>query len=268
MGSLAWARSVRLRSLLCTLTVAAAGLTGLGCEKQSEPQRLHGQVHLTLIHTADIHSRLYPYNLQLGQVDAGLGLGEALSITNVGGAARISHIVGRERARASRVLHLDGGDCFQGAPVFNFYNGEAEMRTMAAMGTDSMTVANHEFDRGAQNLATQIKNWATFPVLAANYKYEKRTTPVITSLVACVHTFTYIVSYYHMVDCIRMGNLSSLTSIFNQPNSFGITPLNTTETTQFYVDLLRPLVDVVIVVSHLGLDVDEQMITTTEGIDV
>ena len=40
--------------------------------------------------------------------------------------------VGRERARSGRFLHLDGGDCFQGAPVFNFYRGEAEIRALSA----------------------------------------------------------------------------------------------------------------------------------------
>lgn len=57
--------------------ISSASLT-TGCENVSEPVRVKGQVHLTLLHTSDIHSRLFPYNLQLGQVDAGLGLGQAL----------------------------------------------------------------------------------------------------------------------------------------------------------------------------------------------
>ncbi|HVY45621.1 MAG TPA: bifunctional UDP-sugar hydrolase/5'-nucleotidase, partial [Minicystis sp.] len=229
---------------------------------------MHGQVHLTIIHTADMHSRLFPYNLQLGQVDAGLGLGAANAIVNVGGAARLSHIVGRERARATRVLHIDGGDCFQGAPIFNFYSGEAEMRTEAAIGTDLMVLANHEFDRGAQNVATQIENWATFPVLAANYRFDPIAKNGVASLGTVVQPFTTFDVQGLRVGVIGMGNLSSLTSIFDNPNSFGITPLNTVETAQFYVDLLRPMVDVVIVATHLGIDVDEYMIQNTEGIDV
>src|SRR4051794_9501689 len=157
-------------ALAASALAAAAGSTG--CGTPAPPTQLKGQVHLTLIHTADIHSRIFPYNLQLGQVDAGLGLGSANQVVNVGGAARVSYIIGRERARASRVLHLDGGDCFQGAPIFNFFSGAAEMATLSAMGTDSMTIANHEFDRGALNLARQIDQHALFPVLAANYRFE------------------------------------------------------------------------------------------------
>lgn len=244
------------------------GLGTTGCEKDTPPTRLKGQVHLTLLHTSDIHSRLFPYDLQLGQVDAGLGLGAATTIANVGGAARISHIIGRERARSSRVLHLDGGDCFQGAPIFNFYSGEAEIRTLSAMGVDAMIVANHEFDRGALNLGIQLAQNANFPILAANYLLEDVAQPGASPLGALIQPFTVFDLEGLKVGVVGMGNLSSLTSIFETPNRLGITPLNTTEVAQFYVDLLRPTVDVVVFVTHLGLDVDERMIETTTGIDV
>ena len=259
-----------LRRYFAPLLLAplAALAFGSGCEANPPSPRLQGQVHLTLIHTSDIHSRLFPYNLQLGQVDAGLGLGEATAIANVGGAARISHIVGRERARASRVLHLDGGDCFQGAPVFNFFAGEAEIRALSAMGTDAMIVANHEFDRGALNLGIQLQNWANFPVLAANYALEDPALPGASPLGAQIQPFTVFSLEGLRVGVIGMGNLSSMTSIFDAPNRLGITPLNTVEVAQFYVDLIRPLVDVVVFVTHLGLDVDERMIENTTGIDV
>ena len=264
---------MNLRSILGS--VAIAGGTALACVgasacgQEGQPQvKLKGQVHLTLIHTSDIHSRLFPYNAQLGQVDAGLGLGEANSIVNIGGAARVSHIVGRERARASRALHLDGGDCFQGAPIFNYYAGEAEIRTMAAMGTDAMIVANHEFDRGALNLGIQLQQWASFPVLAANYQLEDPKQPGASPLGTILKPFTTFDLEGLKVGVVGMGNLSSLTSVFDTPNRLGITPLNTVEAAQFYIDLLRPLVDVVVFVTHLGLDVDERMIESTTGIDV
>ncbi|MFO0763112.1 MAG: 5'-nucleotidase C-terminal domain-containing protein [Byssovorax sp.] len=254
---------------LAACTAAACSLGASGCDSGTTAQtQLKGQVHLTLIHTSDIHSRLYPYNLQLGQIDAGLGLGSSGAIVNVGGAARVSHIVGRERARASRVLHLDGGDCFQGAPIFNFFAGEAEVRTMSAMGTDAMIVANHEFDRGALNLGIQLQRWASFPVLAANYRLEDPSQPGASPLGSILTPYTVFNLQGLRVGVVGMGNLSSLTSIFDTPNRLGIQPLNTIETAQFYVDLIRPQVDVVVFVTHLGLDVDERMIAGTTGIDV
>lgn len=261
-----------LRGIAASAAAAALALTvaagSTGCDSESKPTRLNGQVHMTLLHTSDIHSRLFPYNLQLGQVDAGLGLGEALSIVNVGGAARISHIIGRERARSARVLHLDGGDCFQGAPIFNFYNGEAEIRTLSAMGADAMIVANHEFDKGALNLGLQLQQFANFPVLAANYLLEDPAEPGASPLGNVIQPFSTFSLDGLRVAVIGMGNLSTITSLFESPNRLGITPLNTTEVAQFYVDLLRPTVDVLVFVTHLGLEYDEAMIESTTGIDV
>ena len=165
---------------------------------------------------------------QIGQVDSGLGLGAANAIANVGGVARISHIIGRERARAGRVLHLDGGDCFQGAPIFNFFSGEAEVRAQSAMGTDAMLIANHEFDRGALNLGIQLQRWADFPVLAANYTFEDTKQPGASPLGSIVKPFTVFDLKGLKVAVIGMGNLSSLTSVFDSPNRLGITPLSTT----------------------------------------
>jgi 5'-nucleotidase len=261
----AFSRAVGVSAILAA---GASALFAPGCNQDAPPTHLKGQVHVTLLHTADIHSRLFPYNLQIGQVDAGLGLGSAGTISDVGGVGRMSHIIGRERARSGRVLHLDGGDCFQGAPVFNFFQGEAELRALSAMGTDAMVVANHEFDTGARNLATQLQKWAAFPVLAANYQLEDPELPGASPLGTIFKPYEVFDLEGLRVGVIGMGNLSTLTSIFDSPNKFGITPLQTRETVQSYVDILRPDVDLVVVVTHLGLDVDERMIEETTGVDV
>lgn len=226
------------------------------------------QTRLTLFHTADIHSRLLPYDLLITQVDADLGLGPVGEVKNVGGVARMAYVLGRERARAERSLHLSGGDCFQGAPIFNFFNGEPEMRAQSMLGVSAMAIANHEFDKGPLNVAMQAQNWANFPVLAANYKLEDVRLPNATPLGTIIKPFSVFNLDGLKVGVVGMANLSSLTSIFDQPNKFGITPINTTEVAQFYIDMLRPMVDLVVFTTHLGLDVDQRMIRETTGIDV
>lgn len=223
---------------------------------------------MTLLHTSDMHSRLFPYNLQIGHIDNALGLGEVDKISNVGGAARISHIIGRERARSERVLHLDGGDCFQGAPVFNFFSGEAEIKSLSSMGADAMIVANHEFDHGALNLGRQLQKWANYPILVANYKLEDPAQAGASPLGNMVQPFQIFDLDGLRVSVIGMGNLSSLSSIYDQPNRLGVLPMKTSEVAQFYTDLLRPISDVIVFVTHLGLDVDQRMIEDTEGIDI
>jgi 5'-nucleotidase len=227
-------------------------------------------VNLTLIHTSDIHSRLFPYDQNITQVDATLGLGEINTVSNIGGVARMSYIINRERARSGRVLHLDSGDCFQGAPIFNFFAGEPEVRAMSALGVDAAVLGNHEFDRGAQNVATQFQRWASFPLLAANYKFEQTTQdiPNFGRIGTVARPFVVLNTGGLKVAAIGMANLSSLTSVFDQPNKNGLTPINTVEVAQTYIDLLRPYVDLIVMVTHLGLDVDQRMVRGTTGIDV
>ncbi|MGH7281555.1 MAG: hypothetical protein ACRELY_08540, partial [Polyangiaceae bacterium] len=112
-----------------TLTsTACTNTTDGGPVAQVCPPGQKCQTHLTLLHTADIHSRLFPYNLDILQIDSTLGLGTIGTVANVGGVARLSYVLGRERARADRVLHLDSGDVFEGAPIFNFFSCEPEVR--------------------------------------------------------------------------------------------------------------------------------------------
>jgi len=227
-------------------------------------------VNMTFLHTSDIHSRLFPYEQVITQVDATLGLGEINTVSNIGGVARMSYVISRERARSGRVLHLDSGDCFQGAPIFNFFAGEPEVRSMSALGVDAAVVGNHEFDRGAENVVRQFQRWGNFGLLAANYKFEQTTQdiPNFGKVGTVTRPFVVLNTGGLKVAAIGMANLSSFTSIFDQPNRSGLTPINTIEVAQTYIDLLRPYVDLVVMVTHLGLDVDQRMVRGTTGIDV
>ena len=228
-------------------------------------------VGLTILHTSDIHSRLFPYEQVITQVDSSLGLGELNGVSTIGGVARMSYVLQRERARAGRVIHVDSGDVFEGAPVFNYFHGEPEVRSMSALGVDAMVLGNHEFDLGAQNIATQFQRWSDFPFLAANYKFDNTSNDGPTATTARVGTvttpFTVLNAGGLKIAVIGFANLSSLTSIFDQPNRQGITPLNATELGQFYIDLLRPYVDLIGGVSHMGLENDQQVIRGTTGLD-
>jgi 5'-nucleotidase/UDP-sugar diphosphatase len=251
------------------LATAEPGCTSGGTGPQTAcPDGQTCQVHLTLLHTADIHSRIFPYDQQILQVDSELGLGSLDEVKNVGGVARVSYVLHRERARSDRVLHVDSGDIFEGAPIFNYFQGEPETRASAMMGTDVMVIGNHEFDDGAINVVRQMQKWKDFPLLAANYAFPAQGTAKDTGLDTILEPFTVFNLEGLKVGVIGMANFSSLGSVFQQPNSLGLTALNTVETAQAYVDLLRPLVDVVVVLSHLGLDVDERMVQGTTGIDV
>jgi 5'-nucleotidase len=254
---------LRSAALALAMTTAVAG-----CAIEGDPNQVAGrEVRLTLLHTADWHSRLFPYQQQVSATDAALGLQQ--SKAPFGGAARMNWLIQRERAHADRVLHLDSGDCFQGAPIFNFFGGEAEVRALNHTGVDAVVVGNHEFDRGALNFGRQFSRWATFPVLAANYLFDDPTTPGSAELGRLVKPYHIFNVRGLKVAVIGFGNLSSITSLFDQPNRTGITPLNTREVAQFYLDtVINQGADFVVGVSHLGLEDDHRMVEQTTGFDV
>ena len=174
---------VHKRILFSAMWVVFCGCFIPRAMEGDEPAVAGQDVRLTILHTSDIHSRLLPYTFEPSYTDTDvLGLPDSNPCPGYdpkpdwcdeneyiyGGIARIGAILDEERARASRVLHLDSGDSFQGALIFNEFDGEAEMRLMTEIGLDAAVVANHEFDKGAENLALHYGTWGGFDLLAAN----------------------------------------------------------------------------------------------------
>src|SRR3954463_13357742 len=152
-----------------------------GCTVHQPQPNLVGQdIRLTIIHTSDIHSRLFPYSFVPNTFDQGYGLSREGG--PFGGIARIASVAKQIRRSANRSLWLDTGDCFEGAPVFNMFKGEAEMRALSGAGMDAPGTGTPEFALGATNLFEQADNWAGFRLLAANYIFEDSTNPDARSL--------------------------------------------------------------------------------------
>ncbi len=223
-------------------------------------------IRLTLIHTSDIHSRILPYDHDPLYTEITLGLLPGRG--PYGGIARIAHVVKREREKAGRSLYLDSGDLFQGAPIFNHFRGEPEIRGLSQAGLDVFALGNHEFDFGAENLVEQFEQWADFPVLAANYEFERQSQPFVGAFENLIKPFSLFNVDGLKVGVIGMGNLSSLTSLQEGGNSHGIIAFETLQTIQDHVNLLRPSVDVLILVGHIGLTEDQVIARNVCGIDI
>jgi len=231
-----------------------------GCTVHQDQPDLEGQdIRLTFIHTSDIHSRLFPYTFTPNTFDKGYGLTKG----PFGGVARIATVARQIRASSNRSLWLDSGDCFQGAPVFNLFKGEAELRALSLAGMDGAVLGNHEFDLGAKNLFEKIDNWATFPLLAGNYGWDD---PPAGAQNADGRSLRDVIAPYAVYDVkglkigvIGMGNTSTITSIYEGGNALGFRPISDKDALDQWVRILRPTVDLIVVVSHLGLDEDEDL---------
>ncbi len=221
------------------------------------------EVRLTLLHTSDIHSRLIPYDFAPLKTDVDLGI--IPEAGPFGGATRIASVLKRERAKSERVLHLDSGDCFQGAPIFNLNNGEVEFRFLSELQLDAAVVGNHEFDAGLTNFVKQARDFAQFPLLSANYAWDVANDHSNAGAAHVTEPYTIRNVQGLRVAIIGMANISSLNSLVEGGNSLQATPLEQNEVARAYVELLRPVVDLILITSHLGLHEDQDLIRGYEA---
>lgn len=237
----------------------------MGClptREGDQPDFAGQDVRLTILHTSDIHSRLLPYDLALIKTD--LDLGMVQEAAPFGGVARMGALIQRERSKADRSLWLDSGDQFQGAPIFNISSGEPEIKFMSLLGADGVVIGNHEFDKGARNFVDQYVKFGTYPLLAANYLYSDSKDPTSNLLGTISRPYTIKNVKGLRVGIIGMANLGSLNSIVEGGNSLQITPLEQNEICRAYIEFLKPQVDLLVVVSHLGLTEDQDLVTGYE----
>lgn len=84
------------------------------------------------------------------------------------GIARISRYIKARRARnPDGLVLLSGGDMWQGSSASNSNKGKLVNEWMNLMEFDAMTLGNHEFDWGVDNII-EVKEEANFPYLGAN----------------------------------------------------------------------------------------------------
>src|ERR1700753_3201579 len=93
-GPMRFSSFINVSAFVVGAAAIAAGAAG--CTVQHPEPNLAGQdVHVTFVHTADLHSRFYPYYFAPGQIDKGLGLmpkaGQDFVVT--GGIGRASTAV-------------------------------------------------------------------------------------------------------------------------------------------------------------------------------
>lgn len=120
-------------------------------------QAFAGQ-YVTLLHFNDFHGHLLP--------DPPDKAGPS-----TGGLARMATLVDQTRkwndAHNVPTLLLNAGDVLQGTPLSTVYRGEPDFTCLNMMRVDSMTLGNHEFDFGLDNLLVRMAQ-AQFPLRTAN----------------------------------------------------------------------------------------------------
>lgn len=144
--------SLILRSLALLLFLLSP-LTSWGDTSADKPLKL------TILSFNDPHAHYRPFPAQ--RCDG-----------KIGGFARLKAALDRARAEAQSrgrlTLTLLAGDLLTGTIYSNEYKGEMGVELLNRMNLTAMTVGNHEFDYGFDNLINNMKPSMEFPLLSAN----------------------------------------------------------------------------------------------------
>lgn len=146
------------RDFLRYMFGAGAVLAGFSALPAEMLQR-KGVKKLTILYTNDQHSRIEPFPKNDPK------------FPDQGGFARRAALIKKIRSEEKNILLLDAGDIFQGTPYFNYYAGELEYKLMSQMGYDAVTIGNHDFDLGLDNISKQMPH-ANFSFVCANYDFS------------------------------------------------------------------------------------------------
>ena len=120
------------------------------------------QLPLTVLYTNDMNGHLLPNKDYKTP-------GEPKSV--MGGSALCASYIQKVRTQAQNnnipVLLLDAGDIFHGTPEGNKYKGNSIIEIMNVLQYDALSIGNHEFAFGEDNLDALSKK-ANFPFLSCN----------------------------------------------------------------------------------------------------
>jgi sulfur-oxidizing protein SoxB len=295
--------SLTKREFLQVLGAASVAGMGLGryadADAATAEQGLYdiprmGQV--SILHMTDCHAQLKPIYFREPNVNLGLGsmqgklphlVGERLlkaagvrpgsvlahaytyldfekaarRYGKVGGFAHLATLVKRLKASRPGALLLDGGDTWQGSATSLWTNAQDMVDACKLLGVDVMT-GHWEFtygqDRVKEVIEKDFKGKVAF--VAQNVKTADFGDPVFEP---------YVIREVNGVPCAIVGQAFPYTPIANPRYmvadwTFGIQDDNL----QKVVDEARGKgAQVVVVLSHNGMDVDLQMATRVTGVD-
>ncbi len=217
---------------------------------------LQAESTLTILHTNDFHSRVEP----VSKYDSGCSAEDNAEGKCFGGYARLVTAVAEARKRNPDAILVDGGDQFQGSLFYTYYKGKAAAEMMNTLKYDGMTVGNHEFDDGPEVLRGFMDS-LNFPILMSNADVSKE-----PSLQGVLKKSTVIEKGGHKIGLI--GLTPEDTSELASPGKFVVFS-NPVEAVQGEVDALTAMgVNKIIVLSHSGYRLDQEVASKVKGVDV
>ena len=205
-------------------------------------------VHITILHTNDIHARVQSTDDE----------GKTIGMDWLAGA------IWAQKGADEDTLALDAGDTFHGLTLINLSRGSNMAMLMNLSGFDAMTPGNHDFNFGSQRLI-ELASILNFPVLSANLMDKDKTQ----------YIFRPYKSYDFNGVKVAVIGLSTPETAY-KTNPFNVKDVAFTDpiaAAQELMPKLRASHDVVIGLMHMGLDkssviTTEQLVKAVPGFDV
>lgn len=204
---------------------------------------------LTILHFNDTHSHIDPQ--RSGEYKGRGGVIEQ--------AACIDSIRCAEGKR--NVLLLHAGDFSQGTSYFTELGGNIEIDVLNALGFDVVTLGNHEFDNGIEELARRLKNLRP-EVVCANYDFTG------TALEGLVKPYTVVRRAGKKIAVI--GLLTDIMSVVDREIAEELSYEDPVEVVNRLAAFLKDEkgCDMVICLSHLGYMEDKDLASKTRNVDL
>ena len=227
------------------------------------------ELYFCILHTNDMHSELIPHS-------PAVDYRPEEESPAIGGFARLATAVNEIRENKIKegepVLLFDAGD-FLGGAAFAWLalNGyAAELTLMQRMGYDAVAIGNHEYDYGADVLAQYL--------LQAGYPEAHQKTLVLASNTEAPPEHPLAASsLYRKTGMFELENGLKV-GVFGLIGKDAIQLLGETGNVQFLdqheaarqaVDELeRQGADVIVAISHSGVEEDRELAREVPGIDV
>lgn len=209
--------------------------------------------HLVIIHLNDTHSHFDP--LRAGEQSGQGGIIER--------AAYIDSV--RKAEDAGHVLLLHAGDFSQGTTYFSELGGDLEIQALNALKYDAVTLGNHEFDNGIEDLTRRLSS-LDCPVVCANYDFSS------FPLGEYVKPYTIIERGGYKIGIF--GLLTDITRVVDRTISDRLPKFDDVQSAQKWATWLKyeQKCDLVIALTHIGYDdsefTDPQLVAATRDIDL
>ena len=202
--------------------------------------------NISILYTADTHGHLHPFFYE--------------SRKPVGGIAKRAIFFQEKRRHKSMIwLTVDTGDALSGTPIADVFDGYVVVQAMNKLKYDAMCPGVHDFDFGADVLKQRIAE-AEFPVVCANIRSLETGEPFTAPYIILEREGVRIAIFG-----LITGDLSERAAPENIPNLQVLDPV---QTAKQLIPQLSPQADVIIALTHLGINEDIRLASEVRGIDV